>query len=139
MRNLPETSPLGQEITSASILIAEDNPVNQKVAVRLVEKMGHLAYVVNNGAEVLEALRSSRFDLILMDCQMPLVDGFEATVQIRGLEVSLGHVPIIAMTANAMYGDRERCLAAGMDDYISKPVAYETLRNIIVKWLEGSK
>ncbi|MBK5293069.1 MAG: response regulator [Acidobacteriia bacterium] len=130
--------PRGQEFAVANILIAEDNLVNQKVAVRLVEKMGHKARVAKNGEEVLQALHSSRFDLILMDCEMPVVDGFEATARIRGLGADLGQVPIIAMTANAMYGDRERCLAAGMDDYISKPVSYEALRDLIVRWLEKS-
>jgi two-component system, sensor histidine kinase and response regulator len=117
------------------ILIVEDNLVNQRVAVRLVEKMGYRAAVVNNGREALEAFRSGYFDLILMDCQMPEMDGFTATNEIRLLEVPGSRTPIIAMTANAMRGDRDRCIAAGMDDYISKPVGYEDLRVMVTRWL----
>jgi CheY-like chemotaxis protein len=105
------------------ILLAEDNEVNQRVAVRMLEKRGHRVVTVRNGQEALRALEAEHFDLVLMDVQMPEVDGFEATRLLREQEQATGaHMPIIAMTAHAMAGDRERCLAAGMDGYVSKPV-----------------
>ena len=110
------------------ILLAEDNLINQKVAVHTLERNGHKVYVANNGQEVLRTLNKDRFDLILMDVQMPEMDGFEATVSIRKKEKKTGfHMPIIAMTAHAMKGDRERCIEAGMDDYIAKPIKAEEL------------
>ena len=114
------------------ILLAEDNLVNQKVACKLLERRGHDVTVVNNGVEALSALEQRAFDLILMDVQMPEMDGLEATRQIRGRERSTGiHVPILAMTAHAMKGDKERCLAAGMDGYISKPIQVQSLMQTI--------
>ncbi|HUJ21977.1 MAG TPA: response regulator, partial [Bryobacteraceae bacterium] len=105
------------------ILLAEDNVVNQKLAVRLLEKQGHSVVVAGNGREVLSALYERSFDLVLMDIQMPEMDGFEATQAIRETERETGtHLPIIAMTAHAMKGDEERCLEAGMDSYVSKPI-----------------
>src|SRR4029453_16202803 len=110
------------------ILLAEDNPVNQKLTVRLLEKWGHTVMAVDNGQEALEALLHQRFDLVLMDVQMPEMDGFEATAAIREHEQASGaHVPIVAMTAHAMAGDRERCLEHGMDGYVSKPLRPEEL------------
>lgn len=110
------------------ILLAEDNDVNQMVAVTLLEKRGHAVVVVGNGREALDALETQRFDLILMDLQMPEMGGLEATAEIRKKEIDSGdHVPIIAMTAHAMKGDRERCLAAGMDGYVSKPLKVQDL------------
>jgi CheY-like chemotaxis protein len=103
--------------------IRDSNPVNQKLVIRLLEKRGHRVAVAANGHEALAALRSGEFDLVLMDVQMPEMDGFEATAAIRQRERDGGvHLPIVAMTAHAMKGDRERCLAAGMDGYVSKPV-----------------
>jgi two-component system, sensor histidine kinase and response regulator len=117
------------------ILLAEDNPVNQMLAVRLLEKRGHSVTVAGNGKEALAALDHQGFDLILMDVQMPEMDGFEATTAIRGLEKQTGlHLPIIAMTAHAMVGDKERCLAAGMDDYITKPFQPADLMELLARY-----
>jgi PAS domain S-box-containing protein len=110
------------------ILLAEDNAINQKLAARLIEKRGHAVTVVGSGREALKALEKSSFDAVLMDVQMPDMDGFEATAEIRKTEKTTGaHIPIIAMTAYAMRGDRERCLTAGMDGYVSKPIQPEEL------------
>ncbi len=105
------------------VLLAEDNPVNRRVATRLIEKQGWSLLAVENGREAVQALQSQRFDVVLMDVQMPVMDGWQATKAIRIVEETRGgHVPIVAMTAHAMKGDRERCLAAGMDDYVTKPI-----------------
>ncbi len=114
------------------ILLVEDNAVNQVLALRLLEKRGHTVAVAGNGKEALAALEKQSFDLVLMDVQMPEMDGFEATIAIREKEKTSGnHVPIIAMTAHAMVGDKERCLEAGMDDYISKPIRPEELNDFL--------
>ncbi len=114
------------------ILLVEDNPVNQKVAATMLEKQGHHVVVASNGREALEVIDKERIDLILMDVQMPEMDGFEATELIRDREKGNGgHIPIIATTAHAMKGDRERCLAAGMDSYISKPIRAQELFSVI--------
>ena len=112
-----------------NLLLAEDNPVNQKLAARMLQKMGHRVMVVENGRLALAAFMKNQFDVILMDIQMPEMDGFEATAAIREREKSQvgSHVPIIAMTAHAMAGDRERCLEAGMDGYVSKPINVQEL------------
>lgn len=119
---------------SQLILLAEDNPVNQKVALALLQKIGHSVEVVNNGQEALDSVREKKYSLILMDVQMPIMDGLEATRQIRIWEDGKTHIPIIAMTAHAMKGDRERCLAAGMDDYVSKPLDKRILFAAIDRW-----
>ena len=104
-------------------MLAEDNLVNQRLALRLLQKCGHEVAVVGNGHEVLAALESDEFDVALLDVQMPEMDGFEATAAIREKERIVGkHLPIIAMTAHAMTGDRERCIDAGMDGYLAKPI-----------------
>src|SRR5262249_13849175 len=105
------------------VLLAEDNLVNQKLAVRLLEKRGHEVTVANNGQEALDLLAPGSFDVVLMDVQMPQMDGYETTERIRRQEESTGrHIRIVAMTAYAMKGDRDRCLEVGMDSYISKPI-----------------
>jgi signal transduction histidine kinase/CheY-like chemotaxis protein len=118
--------------TASRILLAEDNLVNQRVAVRILERAGHSVVIANNGREALAALREQPFDLVLMDVQMPEVDGLETTALIREAEVGSGtHIPIIAMTASAMKGDQERCLAAGMDAYIAKPIHARDLLDLV--------
>ncbi|KAL3450509.1 hypothetical protein BJX65DRAFT_294183 [Aspergillus insuetus] len=125
----------GQSIPLA-ILLAEDNEVNQKVAVRFLEKYEHKIIVVDNGLEALAKARERRYDVILMDVQMPIMGGFEATVLIRQYEQEHGisRTPIIALTAHAMFGDRDKCIAAGMDDYLSKPLNQNQLVQMIAKW-----
>jgi signal transduction histidine kinase/CheY-like chemotaxis protein len=123
-----QTCPMTTASGHLDILLVEDNPVNQRLAARMLEKKGHSITVADNGLKALEVLENRTFDLVLMDVQMPVMDGYEATAAIRRREQGdSAHVPIIALTANAMAGDRERCLAAGMDGYVSKPVSIESL------------
>ena len=123
------------EISSSSlslrILLVEDNRVNQRVAMTMLAKMGHQVELATNGLEAVEQWRRSDFDLIFMDVQMPVMTGLQATMQIRREEATGAHVPIVAMTASAMSEERERCLAAGMDDFISKPVSYQVIQQMI--------
>ncbi len=117
------------------VLLAEDNAVNQRLAIRLLEKRGHHVVLAANGREALEAIERERVDLVLMDVQMPEMDGFEATAALRQKERSRGtHLPVIALTAHAMKGDRERCLAAGMDGYLAKPINPEELDHLLHKF-----
>jgi CheY-like chemotaxis protein len=125
------------------ILLAEDNLVNQKLAVRLLEKQGHTVAVAQNGLEALAHLKNSSFDVVLMDVQMPEMDGLTATRAIREQERHTGkHLPIIATTAHAMKGDRERCLEAGMDEYLSKPInareLYQTISQVLASLEQAS-
>ncbi len=123
---------------NARILLVEDNPVNQMVAQKMLERIGLKATLANNGVEALQCLDEQSFDLVLMDCQMPEMDGFDATREIRKLDLKTPQqqrLPIIAMTANVMSGDRERCLETGMDDYIGKPVQRDQLATVLRKWL----
>ncbi len=122
--------------TGSRVLVAEDNPVNRKVALLLLEKLGCRAHAVSNGAEAVAAVQRAHYDLVLMDCQMPELDGYAATTRIRALEGLHRRMPIVAMTANALAGDRERCLAAGMDDYIAKPVREIDLAAVLSRWLK---
>jgi PAS domain S-box-containing protein len=121
----------------ANVLLAEDNFVNRKLAKNMIERLGCRCEAVSNGQQAVEAFRKNAFHIVLMDCHMPEIDGFEATAMIRNLEATGGkqNVPIIALTANAMKGDREHCLTSGMDDYLSKPVRKEHLTSILGKWL----
>jgi two-component system sensor histidine kinase/response regulator len=122
--------------TFLRVLLAEDNAVNQRLVVRLLEKRGHRVVVAGNGREALEALEKESFDLVLMDVQMPEIDGLAATVTIREKEKVTGtHLAVVALTAHAMKGDRERCLAAGMDDYLSKPIRPPELDAILESYL----
>jgi len=119
------------------ILVADDNETNQMVAVQMLRRLGCHSEVAANGLEVVEALKKIPFDAVLMDCQMPEMDGYEATRAIRSAEAASGrHVPIIAMTANAMRGDREKCLQSGMDDYLAKPVKLQDLDQALKRWIK---
>ena len=119
--------------SQARLLVVDDNPVNQRVAVRMLEKMGHIVDIADNGIGALAAIGRVKYDAVLMDCQMPEMDGFEATREVRRREDSNQHTIIIAMTAGAMAGDRDKCLAAGMDAYLSKPVKADELAAIITR------
>jgi two-component system, sensor histidine kinase and response regulator len=121
---------------SHRILVAEDNVVNQKVACRILEKLGFGVDVAADGEAAFRAWSSGRYDLILMDCQMPIMDGYEATRTIRAREGAGEHIPIIALTAHAMKGADNECLSAGMDDYLSKPIDRERLQQALQRWLE---
>lgn len=122
--------------TVLSVLLVEDNPVNQRLATRMLEKRGHRVVLAGNGREALEALGKGSFDLVLMDVQMPEMDGFQATAAIREKEMRTGsHLPVIALTAHAIKGDRERCLAAGMDGYLTKPIRPRELDDVLESYL----
>ncbi|MEG4419031.1 PAS domain S-box protein [Microcoleus sp. LAD1_D5] len=132
-----------RDLASLKILLVEDTPINQKVGLNQLRVLGCAADVANNGAEALSMVALKKYDIVLMDCQMPVLDGYEATLQLRGLEaadVAAGKMQphqktvVIAMTANALKGDREKCLAAGMDDYISKPISIEKLKAVLENW-----
>ena len=119
------------------ILLVEDNPVNREVAVGMLESLGCATDAAENGWLAIEAMNAASYDAVLMDCQMPVMDGLTATGEIRRREQTSGaaRVPVIALTANAMEGDRERCLAAGMDDFLSKPFTQQQLATLLRRWL----
>jgi two-component system, sensor histidine kinase and response regulator len=129
----PTVVPLDEACKQLRILVVEDNAVNQKVAVRMLEKCGYRADVAGNGIEALNAINLVPYDIVFMDCQMPEMDGFEATAQIRRRDGTTKHRSIIAMTANALQGDKEKCLSAGMDDYIAKPIRQVDLAAAITR------
>jgi two-component system sensor histidine kinase/response regulator len=140
---------LAESLSTPRVLVVEDNLINQKLTVRMLEKLGYQSDVVGNGQEALAALARGSYSVVLMDCQMPIVDGFEATRLIRQRESAIResaaanspetrHTPIVALTANAMQGDRERCLAAGMDDYLAKPLRKEDLKGVLDRWISIS-
>jgi two-component system sensor histidine kinase/response regulator len=114
------------------LLLVEDNAVNQRLGMRLLEKLGYVVDVASDGQEAIDCCASQLYDLVLMDCQMPIMDGFEATVAIRA---SQNAVPIVAMTGNVSQSDREICLNVGMNDYVSKPINFSILNETIKKWL----
>ena len=132
---VPATSPLAQRLP-LKILVTDDNVINRKVATRMLQQMGYASDLASNGAEALAALEKNSYDLVFMDVQMPGLDGLETTRRIRDLERRAARpaVKVIAMTANAMLGDRDKCLAAGMDDYLAKPVRPEALQAALIKW-----
>jgi len=139
----PVAAPEGGVIRQADrarILVVEDNRVNQRLAVALLQKKGYLTSVANDGREALEAIERDSFDLVLMDCQMPVMDGYEATLELRAREAETGgHLPVVALSANAMPGDRKKCLTAGMDDHVPKPVVPAVLFTKIEHWLGVSR
>ena len=127
-------------LKSLRILLAEDGKANQKLAVGLLQRWGHTVTVAENGRAALHCWRAESFDVILMDLQMPEMDGFEATSRIREEESNTGrHVPIIAMTAHAMKGDRERCLAAGMDGYVAKPIRQQEVYEALARFFSPAE
>ena len=119
------------------VLIVEDNAINQKVALRLLSSLGYESELAANGQEAFEMTQQGRYDVILMDCQMPVMDGYEATKAIRRSAGASSQAPIIAVTANALPGERAKCLIAGMDDYVPKPVNKEALQSAIERWFPG--
>ncbi len=135
----PEPQIRNQWDHTPRILLVEDNPVNQKLSTKLLEKFGYLCDLASDGMEAFKLFQCIKYDLILMDCQMPGVDGYDTTRMIRQTETALGdHIPIVALTANAMKGDREKCLEAGMDDYLAKPIESASLREMIDRWLSAN-
>ncbi len=135
-----KTGSIGEKLKELNILVAEDNVINQKLACKLLEKNGHKVTIVENGELAVNAFRENEYDIILMDMQMPEMDGLEATREIRKLEEGDGHrIPIIALTANAMKGDREECLASGMDEYVTKPLNPKLLDAAMVECLAQNK
>ena len=133
-RSLPATSCERRAQSRAHVLVAEDNPVNQMVALKMLERLGYRVDVVENGAEALEEVSLGHYDAVLMDVQMPRMDGYEATAKIREREGAARHTPVIAMTANALEGEREAALSAGMDDYVAKPVKAGELDRVLRRW-----
>jgi CheY-like chemotaxis protein len=120
---------------SALVLVAEDNAINQLLTRKLLEKLGYRTDQVVNGKQAVEASARTHYAAILMDCQMPEMDGYEATAAIRRREAGGPHLPIIALTAHAMTGDREKALRAGMDDYVSKPMSLDLLKCVLQRWI----
>jgi CheY-like chemotaxis protein len=121
--------------TAPVVLVAEDSPINQALAVGMLEHCGCRAEVACTGLEALEMLAARRYDAVLMDCQMPDMDGYTAALELRRRESDTQHTPIIALTAQAAEGDRERCLESGMDDYLRKPVGLDLLIQTVRRWL----
>lgn len=124
----------------AKVLLVEDNPINQAVAIAMLKKLGCSVDVAENGLRAVEMAGQSDYHIVIMDCMMPVMDGYQATVEIRRFELSAGgRVPIVALTANATTYDRPRCLEAGMDDYMTKPVSIEALYTMLYRWVGVSE
>jgi CheY-like chemotaxis protein/anti-sigma regulatory factor (Ser/Thr protein kinase) len=130
------TKPAGQGRFQGKILVAEDNLINQKVALRLLSLLGYSADIAKNGAEAVQMLQAGQYHAVLMDMHMPVMDGLEATRAIRQLNGALSRTPIIALTASATQGESQKCFAAGMDDFISKPIENDKLAAVLERWLE---
>jgi len=137
-RPAPAVEPTAVPLNGVRVLVVEDNAVNRKVAVGMLSQLGYAADIAVDGVEAVEAFGATKYDAILMDCQMPRMDGYDATRTIRSMETST-HTPIVAMTASAMASDREQCLAAGMDDFLTKPVARDRLANALRDCIEGTR
>ncbi|MGH9549438.1 MAG: response regulator, partial [Terriglobales bacterium] len=129
-----------KKLSATRLLVVEDNPVNRRLVHLQLRTLGFECDIVENGQQAVEALADRQYDLVFMDCWMPVLDGFAATAKIREAETEVRtHTPIVAMTANAMDSDRDECIAAGMDDYISKPVTQSALRVILEKWITNRR
>jgi len=132
--NSPDSTP-----SRGRVLVAEDNPINQRVVAILLTKLGYSPDLAADGKQAFEKLQQQDYDIVLMDCQMPVMDGFEATAAIRGLPNGRSRVPIIAVTANVLAGQREKCLACGMNDYIPKPISRDILQKVLDKFLQPAE
>jgi CheY-like chemotaxis protein len=134
---VPEAAKGTVDVSGLRVLLVEDNPVNMRIATMFLDKLGCSVETATNGLQALDTLteHGQTFDVVLMDCQMPVMDGYQATAELRRREAAGHRVPIIALTAHAMQGDRERCLEAGMDDYLSKPIRPEELAAAVLRWL----
>ena len=126
--------------TDLPVLIAEDNLINQRLVTKFLERLGYACHVVGDGQGALDALSTQAFSCVLMDCSMPVLDGYQATIQLRKREQggAIPRTPVIALTANAFREDRERCLAVGMDDFLPKPVKLPHLREVLERWTQAS-
>jgi CheY-like chemotaxis protein len=131
----PDTVDAGSP-TTRRVLVAEDDAINRKVVSHMLERRGWVVDVVGNGREAVEAVARHRYDLVVLDCEMPEVDGYAASAAIRAREAGRGRIPIVAMTAATLPGDRDRCLAAGMDDYVAKPFSADALDGVLRRWTD---
>ena len=136
----PAPSPCRETFPSARILVAEDNPVNQKLVRRFLEKLGSKVDMAENGRQAVEMWIQNSYDMIFMDCQMPVMDGYKATIEIRNRETGKRRrTPIVALTANTMQGDHDKCLAVGMDDFIAKPFKSSSLQQALERWITSDR